>query len=194
MKDIILIIFFLLQSDWEQARPVDPILFKENIKLKSYMVSKSFKLNQFEYILIAKNSPQSIENEGYRMLYIRMDSSSESHVTKYVSKPKGEAYVYNPYFFEFLDGEKLIIVEEGYEYMSGIDIYRLRNGEIDFLGYVPVSGPNRDSVIEHIKIEKKKYDYKLSFSGQIEYEVATDNIINGSTLSVAIINDQLSVK
>ncbi|MEQ9659200.1 hypothetical protein, partial [Fulvivirga sp.] len=125
MQFILLTISLLFQSDWNQARRIDPIRFKENIELKSYEISKSFKLNKFEYILIGKNRPQNIENEGFRMMYIRIDSSLENRSKIYISKPKGEAYVYNPYFFEFLDGEKLIIIEEGYEFMSGIDIYRL---------------------------------------------------------------------
>jgi len=183
----------LFQSDREQAKQIYPIRLKENLQLNTYSISKSFKLNANEYVLIGKSNSENDENLGYRMLYIAMDSSAERFQKKYISKPKEEAYVYNPYFFEFLDGEKFIIVEEGYEYMAGIDIYRLRNSKIDFLGNISISGPNRDSVIGHIKIEKLNDEYKILFSGQVEYRVSSDNIINGSTLLVSIIEDELKI-
>jgi hypothetical protein len=130
---LIVLLTTLFQSDTEIGQRVFHLLLKDNLKLNSFDISKSYRLNDNEYILIGKNKKQTLDNEGHRLLYLSADSLTDRFVIKYLSKPKGEAYVYNPYFFALKD-ELIIVAEEGYEYMSGIDIYRLKNKKVDFLG------------------------------------------------------------
>ena len=84
-------------------------------------------------------------------------------------------------------------MEEGYEYMSGIDIYMLKEGRIKYIGYVPVSGDNRDSVIPNLRIKELVDHFEIIFSGKIEYEIATDRIINGSDLKVEFEWDRFDI-
>lgn len=192
---LLLIIFFIhsFQSNNEVGQRVFPLKLKENLKLTSYDISNSIRLNNTEYILIGKSKNQTVASEGHQLLYLANDSLKETFTLKYVSKPKGEAYVYRPYFFELTD-ELIIVVEEGYEFMSGIDIYRLKNKRVDFLGYVPVSGSGRNSIVEQTKIERQKNSYTISFEGKVEYQAGTDNIIDGSKLLVNIDNNGLQIK
>lgn len=182
----------LFQSGTEIGQRTFPLLLKENLKLNSFIISKSYRLNDNEFILIGKNRKQTSDNEGYRLIYLATDSSRQRSIIKYLSKPKGEAYVYNPYFFK-LEDELVIVAEEGYEFMSGIDIYRLRNEKVDFLGYVPVAGDERNSIVDKIKIEKETDNYLISFKGQIEYKAGTDNLIDGKKLKVSIDKDGLKI-
>ncbi len=192
---LLLLIFVInsFQSDNDVGQRIFPLKLKENLKLNSYNISNSIRLNDTEYILIGKSKNQKLDSEGHRLLYLTSDSLTEKFALKYISKPKGEAYVYNPYFFEFKN-ELIIVVEEGYEFMSGIDVYRLKNKRLDFLGYVPVSGGERNSIIERTKIERQTNSYTISFEGQVEYKAGTDNIIDGATLSVLIDDNGLKIK
>lgn len=186
MKQCILILLIsLFQSDPEIGQRLFPIVLKENLKLNDYNISKTYKLSDTDFVLIGKNKIQTTGNEGHRLLYLSVDSLKQGFRLKYISRPKDEAYVYNPYFFVLKD-ELIIVAEEGYEYMSGIDIYRLKNSKVEFLGYVPVAGKDRDSIVEQMKLERQMTNYKISFIGRIEYEIATDNIIDGSKLKVYI--------
>ena len=182
---LVLLLTALFHSDTEIGQRVFPVLLKENLKLTSFDISKSYRLNDNEFILIGKNRKQTSENEGHRLLYLSRDSLEKSFTIKYLSKPKGEAYVYNPYFFK-LNDELVIVAEEGFEFMSGIDIYRLRNEKVDFLGYVPVSGDERNSIVDQMKIKKEANNYSISFEGRIEYEAGTDNLIDRKILKVII--------
>ena len=186
-----MLLFTLFHSDTEIGQRIFPVLLKENLKLNSFDISKSYRLNDNEFILIGKNKKQTLDTEGHRLLYLSADSLKERFTIKYLSKPKGEAYVYNPYFFELKD-ELIIVAEEGYEYMSGIDIYRLKNKKVDFLGFVPVSGDERNSIADKMKIEKETDDYTILFEGRIEYKAGTDNFIDGKTLKVNI--DKIGLK
>ncbi|WP_276373717.1 hypothetical protein [Chryseolinea sp. H1M3-3] len=187
-----ILLFTLFHSDTEIGQRIFPVLLKENLKLNSFDISKSYRLNDGEFILIGKNKKQTLDTEGHRLLYLSADSLKERFTIKYLSKPKGEAYVYNPYFFELKD-ELIIVAEEGYEYMSGIDIYRLKNKKVDFLGYVPVSGDERNSIADKMKIEKETDDYTILFEGRIEYKAGTDNLIDGKTLKVSIDKNGLKI-
>jgi hypothetical protein len=128
---IIILLISLFQLDIETGQRLSPIVLKENLKLKDFDVSKTYKLNDTEFLLIGKSKIQTAENEGHRLLYLSTDSLKQRFLLKYISNPKGEAYVYNPYFFDLRD-ELIIIAEEGYEYMAGIDIYRLKNIKLSF--------------------------------------------------------------
>ncbi len=181
-----------LQSDIEVGQKIFFIELKENLKLSSFNISRSVKLNETEYILIGKNKIQTLDDDGLCMIYLTADSSDGQFRVKYISKSKSEAYVYEPHFFKFQD-ELIMVVEEGYEFMSGIDIYRLKYGVIDFLGYVPVSGDKSDRVVDKIKVERQSNNYTLSFAGRVEYKIATDNIIDGAILKVRIDKNGLRI-
>ncbi|MGC3944679.1 MAG: hypothetical protein QM762_09180 [Chryseolinea sp.] len=169
----------------ETATRFYPVLLKDNIVVPSFDVSKSVKLNDKEFVLIAKSKQQSGGKEGHRLLYLSADSLSAALKPNYISTPKGEAYVYNPYFFKFSD-EIILVVEEGYEYMSGVDIFRINNTKVDFLGYVPVAGSERNSIVEQMRLVRQLNSYQITFSGKIGYKIGTDNIIDGSKIVVNI--------
>jgi hypothetical protein len=189
---LLLSVFIILQSGNEIAQRFFPLLLKDNLKLEFFDVSRTYKVNDNKFILIGKSKTQDMKHEGHRLLYLSADSLSNGFTLKYISKSKGEAYVYNPHFFK-LKNEIIIAVEEGYEYMSGVDIFRLNNDEVDFLGYIPVAGKDRDSIIEQMKIERQEDDYKITFEGKIEYTIGTDNIIDGSRLKVTIDKNGLKI-
>ncbi|MDW3195243.1 MAG: hypothetical protein R8G66_22905 [Cytophagales bacterium] len=193
MKILSFILLLITHSDWEVGDQLSPVQLKENIQLKDYETSKFFRLNEKEYLLIGKDEVFNVENEGFRLIYLFRDETTGRFPIRFISNNKGEAYVYNPYIFAFNDGTRLLIAEEGYEYMSGIDIFRFERGEISFIGHLSVSGPLRDSVIGNMIVEKKEKDFRLRFSGQIEYEVATDNIIKGERLSCLISNGKMKI-
>ena len=189
---LIVLLIHLFQSDNEVGQRTFPLKLKENLKLNAHHISNSIRLNDSEYILIGKSKNPTIESDGHRLLYLTADSLTERFTLKYISKPKGEAYVYEPYFFELKD-ELIIVVEEGYEFMSGIDIYRLKNKRVDFLGHIPVSGSDRDSIAEQTEIERKTNNYTISFVGKVEYKAGTDNIVDGSRLLVNIDDNGLRI-
>ena len=183
MKALIPIFFglYLLQNFNEPLQQISPIKYKENIKLKGYGVNQTYKFSNSEMFLIAKENFET----GYQLIYLNKSSNEEFFSKSYVSSEgKGEAYVYNPYFYKSSDNEFIILAEEGYEYMSGIDVYLLRNEVMKFVGYVPVSGSQGDSVIPNLEIKKQGSGYEISFEGRIEYKAATDNLIDGSKLKV----------
>lgn len=193
MKILCIILLLTFQSEWEIANKSSPLLLKENIQLKNYNISKSFRLNENEYILIGQDEIFNIDTEGLRLIYLLKDEKTSRYPIRFVSENKGEAYVYNPYVFEFKDGKRLLIAEEGFEYMSGIDIFLFDKSEIRFIGYIPVSGVNRDSVINNLIVEKKGEEFRLRFNRKVEYEVSTDNIIDGKRLTCHISNGNLTI-
>lgn len=180
---------FILQSSNEPLKQIFLVKFKENIQLKGYEVRQTFKFTNDQMFVVAKESFET----GYQLIYLTKKADNEIYDKSFVSDGKGEAYVYNPYFYEATDNEFIIVAEEGYEYMSGIDIYSLKNGQVKFLGYVPVSGDQRGSVIPKLRIEKQRGSYEMLFKGTIEYEIATDRLIDGSGLKVQFNSDEFEI-
>lgn len=105
----IFILIILVQPDNEIAKKLNPMVLKSNLKITGYIISKSFKLNEDEYILIGTDEIQRADNEGHRLIYINKEPNNERFKIKFVSRPKGEAYVYKPYFYEFSNGDKYIV-------------------------------------------------------------------------------------
>jgi len=193
MKILVLVIFSLFQNSWESAKQISPIKFEKNVQLKKYDVSQSFKLNEKQYILIGERNFHNYYRDGFKMIYLEYDETSNRFPIKYVSKGNGEAFIYNPYFFEFANGELFIIAEQGHEYMSGIDIFQLDREKIKFLGYISVSGPNRNSIIKQMLLQKRNNEYKITFTGKVEYQVTTDNIVDGTNLSAHYLNNKFRI-
>ena len=182
MRILLLPIFwgFLNLAAQNPVKMITPIRYKENIQLAEYTVDQTYSFSKNELFIIAKKGFE----KGFQLLYLKKESTSEHFLVKFISQGKGEAYVYYPYFYQFGEKQFIIIVEEGYEYMSGIDIFILQEGQIKFIGYVPVSGDERDSVIPKLSIKKQEDHFEILFSGKIEYKIATDRLINGSQLKV----------
>ena len=180
---------FILQSSNEPLKQIFPVKFKDNIQLKGYEVRQTFKFSNDQIFVIANESFET----GYQLIYLTNHADNEFYDKSFISDGKGEAYVYNPYFYKSTDNEFIILAEEGYEYMSGIDIFLLKNGRVKFLGYVPVSGDQRDSVIPKLRIERQSNGYEMLFKGTIEYEIATDKLIDGSGLKVIFNSDEFEI-
>lgn len=191
---IFLITIFILVEN-ETAKRLDPIVLKDNITLPEYDISKSFKLTEDEYILIGKSKIQSSSNEGHRLIYLSRKPNSNRFNIRYVSQPKGEAYVYNPYFYEFPNGDIYILAEEGYEYMSGIDVFKFSSDhQLKFLGYISVSGLDGNSVIDKLILTQHANEQLITFHGKIAHPVSTDNLIDGESLTFLISKNGLTKK
>lgn len=193
MKTLISIFLtlFLFQGPSQPLEQVFPIRFKENIQLKGYEeVRKTFKYSENEMFLIAKRNFET----GYQLLYLKRPKGEEVFRKSFVSNDKGEAYVYCPYFYKVTETEFIVIAEEGYEYMSGIDVFLLKDGNMKFLGYVPVAGIERDSVVPSLRIERNSSGYDMRFKGTIEHEIATDRLIDGANLKVHFTVDEFTFK
>ncbi|MBL4715044.1 MAG: hypothetical protein COC01_02330 [Bacteroidetes bacterium] len=183
------ILIWLHLNAQESANQIFPVKFKENIQLAEHKVNQTYKFSDTEFFVVATRTFE----EGFQLIYLQKQPNSNRYTKEYISKGKGEAYHYNPYFYKADNGYFIILAEEGYEYMSGVDIYILKKGDIKFIGYVPVSGDQRDSAIPKIKIKKIQDHFEILFSGTIEYKIATDRLIDGSNLRVEFNLDRFNI-
>ncbi len=175
-------------NDLDTADRIDPIIFEKNIELSSYDVVNTAKLNDSEFLLTAKPKEYDPENEGLRLIYLVKDNNERFKI-EFESSPTGEAYRYTPHYFKFYDGEIIILAEEAYEYTSGFDVFKLQNGKMEHLGFAAIAGDMRDSAIDQATIGKTDNEYKIWFTGTVEPNPISDNLISGEKIEV-LINEQ----
>ncbi|UZR97859.1 hypothetical protein [Chondrinema litorale] len=174
------------------AKRIYPPQVENKINLSSYDIFDNAQISKDELIIIAKPKEYKSDNGGLRMIYLVNDDDNFN--IKFQSQNMGEAYVYEPYFFQFANNEILIFAEKGYEYTVGFDVFSLKEKSIKHLGFVGIAGSLRDSAVDQMRVLKEKNIYKLKFSGTIEVKPPSDRLVAGEKVEVIITENRVEIK
>ncbi len=106
----------------------------------------------------------------------------------YQSRRMGEVYLFKPHFYRNNTNEKILIVcRVAMEYDLGGEVFLLENGEINYVGEIPISGPDMEiNLIDILEIHEVADELIFTFTSDSVFhsspEVA-EEIISSKGLS-----------
>jgi hypothetical protein len=79
----------------------------------------------------------------------------------------GDYYLFQPHFYKNdVNDQVMIVCQLGFEYFDGGEVFLFENGEVKYLGYINVSGPDMDTGLSDIlNIQSKGDEFFFSFTG-----------------------------
>lgn len=101
------------------------------------------------------------EDDWGDRLYV-LNSKGE---TIYQSQGVGDYYLFEPHFYKNNANDEIIIVcQLGFEYFDGGEVFLLKNGKVNYLGNIDVSGPDMDTnLIDILSINAEEDEFVFSF-------------------------------
>jgi hypothetical protein len=151
----------------------------DGFELDDFEINDVYKINSNNLILIAYSdgdleTSKNPSNWGDRLILMKGDS------IVFQSKPVGDPYKYEPYFYKNSVNDKIVIIcQLGNEENYGGEAFLLENGNIEFIGEInienPKETPNTNSLIEMIRISEVEHAIYFNFNSDTLIDLRNDD-------------------
>lgn len=151
----------------------------DGFKLDDFDINGVYKIDSNNLILIAYSdgdleTSENPSNWGDRLILMKGES------IVFQSKPVGDPYKYEPYFYKNSVNDKVVIIcQLGNEENYGGEAFLLENGNIEFIGEInienPKETPNTNSLIEMIRISEVENAIYFNFDSDTLIDLRNDD-------------------
>ncbi|MFT6500911.1 MAG: hypothetical protein ACJASQ_001021 [Crocinitomicaceae bacterium] len=153
----------------------------ENYEVQGFDIEEAYRLDSI--ILLSAYSHGDLEtsstpdNWGDRLIMIK------NGTIHFQSKPVGDPYQYEPFFYRNSTNNKIIIIcQLGNEENYGGEVFVLEDGEIEFMGKIeienPLETPDNTGLIEIIRVSEIENSIYLDFESDSLIDLTNDDWIH----------------